>query len=518
MTVTNEHQASPQSMKDRGDTGIGGSVLTAINPATGDTIGTVPVTGEEHIPEIVARARIAQQAWAALSLADRIQALGVLRDLIATRSQEIAETVSQGMGKPLVEALVGDVGLVLDEFDHYFAFGAEYLADEPVDVPAKFGTGKRALIRYQPRGVVCVIAPWNFPFGIAMGPLIPALVAGNSVILKPTSAAPIVGVLIEELLHEAFREHPDLVQVVHAPGKVGSAIATAPGVDFVSFTGSTKVGRQLEAALAPLLRPALLELGGSDPAIVTDDANLERAANGVVWGRFMNNGQVCAAVKRVFVQRAVAEPFISKVVDKVHALRVGSFEDHAADVGPLANDRSVRALTDFLNDAVEHGAKVEIGGPLVEGSAGIFWPPTVLTNVDSSMRVMNEEVFGPILSIQVVDDDDEAIAEANRSESGLDAYVFCGDPGRAEHIANRLEAGTVVINEAVINYIIAALPFGGIKQSGINRYHGKVGMRLFCNIKSMVIGDGKADTEPYWFPYSEAGLSAADLTGHGSST
>lgn len=516
MTITTNQPESDQSTESQGDGSTGGSVLTAVDPATGATIGTVAVTGEERIPEIVARARVAQQAWGALSFAERARALGVLRDLVAARSREIAETVSQGMGKPVVEALVGDIGLVLDEFDHYIAFGAEYLADEPVDVPAKFGTGKRALIRYTPRGVVCVIAPWNFPFGIAMGPLIPALATGNSVILKPTSAAPMVGVLIEELFQEAFRDHPDLVQVVHAPGKVGSAIATAPGVDFVSFTGSTKVGRQLEAALAPLLRPALLELGGSDPAIVTDDANLERAANGIVWGRFMNNGQVCAAVKRVFVQRTVAEPFIRKVVDKVHALRAGSYEDHAADVGPLANDRAVGALTDFLNDAVEHGAKVEIGGRMAEGSTGLFWPPTVLTNVDSSMRVMNEEVFGPILSIQVVDDDEEAIAEANSSESGLDAYVFCGDPERAEQIANRLQAGTVVINEAIINYIIAALPFGGIKQSGINRYHGKVGMRLFCNIKSMVIGDGKADTEAYWFPYSEAGLTAADLTGHGT--
>lgn len=508
MTLATTIEPKARTANSRESQSLAQTVLTAVDPATGKTIGTVQITTEQEIPAIVARARAAQKSWAALPFSQRAEALTVLRSVVVRRAEEIAETISQGMGKPLVDAMVGDIGLVLDEFDEYIANGAAWLADEPVTVPAKFGTGKRALIRYVPRGVVCLIAPWNFPFGIAMGPLIPALASGNAVILKPTSAVPMVGVLLAELFKEAFAEHPDLVQVVHAPGKLGSAIATAPGVDFVSFTGSTKIGRQLEAALAPLLRPALLELGGSDPAIVTDDANLERAANGIVWGRFMNNGQVCAAVKRVYVHRSVARPFIEKLVTKVRALKVGPYTDHAVDVGPLANGRAVEVLKAQLQDALDRGAKLETGGFMPTDSEGLFWPPTVLTNVDASMRVMNEEVFGPILPIQAVADDEEAIAEANRSEEGLDAYVFCGDPARAERIANRLDAGTVDINEAVVNYVIAALPFGGIKQSGINRYHGKVGMRLFSNVKSMVIGDGKLDTEAYWFPHGEATLQA----------
>ncbi len=506
MTVTKTKQPRAGAAKRIASPASAIAILKAIDPATGKSIGAVPATAERQIPKMVARARKAQQAWSALPFAERAKVLAVLRGVIVEHAEEIAETVSRGMGKPLVDALVGDVGLVLDEFNEYIEHGAEWLADEPVNVPAKFGTGKRALIRYVPRGVVCLIAPWNFPFGIAMGPLIPALAAGNAVILKPTSAVPMVGVLLEKLFRKALPDHKDLVQVVHGPGALGSVIATAPGVDFVSFTGSTKVGRQLEAALAPLLRPALLELGGSDPAIVTDDANLERAANGIVWGRFMNNGQVCAAVKRVYVQREVADQFILRVVQKVEALRVGPYTDHSADVGPLANARGVEAMTAQLQDAIDHGARIETGGFMLKDSEGHFWPPTVLTNVDASMRVMNEEVFGPILPIQVVENDEEAIAEANRSEEGLDAYVFCGNPERAEQIANRLQAGTVDINEAVVNYVIAALPFGGIKQSGINRYHGKVGLRLFANIKSMVIGDGTQDTEAYWFPHTDATL------------
>ena len=486
--------------------------LTAMDPATGEVIGTVPVTPADRIPEIVARSRMAQATWAERSPEERTGALTVLRNIIANRSLEIAETVSRGMGKPLAEALAHDVGLVLDELDEAIQFSAKYLADEPVAVPTKLGTGKRALIRYVPRGVVCVISPWNYPFGIAMGPMIPALAAGNSVILKPTSAVPMVGVLVEQLVTEAFSAYPDLVQVVHGPGALGSVVATANGVDFVVLTGSTRVGRQLEAALAPLLRPALMELGGSDPAIVTGQANLERAANGIVWGRFSNNGQICEAVKRVYVERTVAEPFIRKVLDNVRALRVGPYTDHAADVGPLANARAIPVLTAQLRDAVDRGARVEIGGQPTDFANGLYWPPTVLTNVDFSMRIMKEEVFGPILPIQIVEDEEEAVAEANRSEYGLGAYVFCGDPEHGERLANRLMAGTVDINTSVLHYVIAALPFGGIKQSGINRYHGKVGMRLFANIKAMVISDGKLDVEPYWFPYSEAKLNLVKET------
>lgn len=482
--------------------------IAGVDPATQETIGTVQVTQQSRIPEIVARARKAQEKWSRLSFEERAKPLGILRDLIVTRAPEIADTISRGMGKPLVEALSYDVAMVVEDLSDYIKRGAEYLADEPVEISPKFGPHKNALIRYVPRGVVCVIAPWNFPFELAMTPAVTALAAGNSVIVKPTSAVPLLGELIERLFNDAFKDHPGLAQVVHGPGALGSVVATSPGVDFVAFTGSTAVGRKLQAALAPLLRPALMELGGCDPLIVCEDANLERAANATVFGRFSNNGQICAAVKRVYVHASVAEEYVGKVLAQVRKVKVGPYTDSSSDVGPLANNRGDKILRELLQDALDKGAKLEAGG-LPEPGKGWYWEPTVLTNVNSSMRLMKEEAFGPILPIQVVKDDEEAIALANDTEYGLDAYVFSGDLKRAHGIANRLNAGSVDINEVVVNYTVPTLPFGGVKQSGINRYHGKIGLRMFTDYKGMVIDDGTADTEPYWFPYTEAKLDGA---------
>ena len=483
-------------------------VQQAVNPATFDLLGTVPMTPEAQIPGLVARARRAFQVWSAISHEDRARVLTGLRTLIAARAEEIADTVSLGMGKPRLEALTFDVAMVLEYLDDYIARASQYLADEPVPLPTRLGPHKRALIRHAPRGLVAVISPWNFPFELAMAPTVAALAAGNAVLLKPTSAVPKVGELIETLCAEAFHEWPGLVQVLHGPGQLGSALATAPGIDFVVFTGSTTVGRKLQSDLAPLLRPSLLELGGSDPMIVCEDANLERAANAAVFGRFCNNGQVCAAVKRVYVNAAVARPFLERVVAQTRALRLGPANEPTSDVGPLANDRGIGNLRALLHDALDKGAKLEAGGfPAIQ--SGWYWPPTVISNVDHSMRIMKEETFGPILPIQVVINDEEAIELANDSDYGLDAYVFSSNLQRANAIANQLNTGSVDINEVVVNYVIRDLPFGGIKQSGINRTHGKVGLQLFTETKSIVIDDGLTNTEPSWFPYSAEKLDAA---------
>jgi len=482
--------------------------IVATNPATRAVIGRVRVTPQSRIPAIVARARQAQAQWGALTFAQRTKSLRVLRDLIRQRAPEIAGTISRGMGKPVLEALSYDVAMVVDDLTGYIKHGAEHLADEPVEISPAFGPHKKALIRYVPRGVVCVIAPWNFPFELAMTPAITALAAGNAVIVKPTSAVPLLGKVIARLFRDAFKAHPGLAQVVHGPGALGSVVATAPGVDFVAFTGSTSVGRKLQAALGPLLRPSLMELGGCDPLIVCDDANLERAAAATVFGRFSNNGQVCAAVKRVYVHRRVAQAYLEKVLAQVRALTVGPGTKATTDVGPLANDRGDKLLRALLRDALAKGAKLEVGGLPPPGS-GWYWPPTVLSHVNASMRIMTEEAFGPILPVQVVKDDAEAIACANATEYGLDAYVFSQDLKRAHRIANRLKAGSVDINEVIVNYTMPSLPFGGVKQSGINRYHGKIGLRLFTDYKGMVIDDGTGDTEPYWFPYTAAKLAKA---------
>ena len=480
----------------------------AINPATFELLGSVASTAEGQIPGLIARARRAASVWSRASFEERSRVLGGLRELIRARAEELAGIIATGMGKPLLEALTFDVALVLEHLDDYIAHAGQYLADQPVPTGPGPDEHQRALIRATPRGVVAVISPWNFPFQLAMSPTVAALAAGNAVLLKPTSAVPMVGEAIERLFHDAFKDWPGLAQVVHGPGRLGTVLATAEGVDFVVFTGSTAVGRKLQADLAPLLRPALLELGGCDPMLVCEDASVERAAQAAVYGRFCNNGQVCAAVKRVYVHTGIARPFIERVVAATRALRLGPSTDPEADLGPLANDRSIATLRSLLHDALDKGARLEIGGfPAIQ--AGFYWPPTVLSNVDHSMRIMKEEAFGPILPIQMVMDDEEAIELANDNEYGLDAYVFSSDLARAQRIADRLQAGSVDINQVIVNYTIRDLPFGGVKQSGLNRCHGPVGLRLFTQYKSLVIHDGLGDTEPGWFPYGAAKLAEA---------
>ncbi|BDU73760.1 aldehyde dehydrogenase family protein [Mesoterricola silvestris] len=483
-------------------------VTRAVNPATFEVIGNVPQTPEGLVPTFVERARRAADAWGLAGWEERGRTLGKLRALIAARAQDIAATISRSMGKPLFEALHWDVAMVLEDLDDYLSHGERYLADEKVDLPARMERHKTALVRYAPRGVVCIISPWNFPFELAMAPAVAALAAGNAVILKPTSAAPLVGDFLERLFAEAFQDWPGLAQVIHGPGPVGTAVATAPGVDFVCFTGSTAVGRDLQARLAPLLRPCLLELGGSDPLIVCADANLERAANAAVHGRFANNGQVCAAVKRVYCHESVSRSFVEKVIAKVNLLKLGPWDNPTSDIGPLANDRAISALRSLLHDALDKGAKLVAGGfPAIQ--AGWYWQPTVITGVDHSMRIMKEETFGPILPICTVKDDEEALELANDNPYGLDAYVFTNDMRRAHRMANRLRAGSVNINDVGVNYAIRDLPFGGVKQSGHGRCHGRAGLRLFTDPKAMVIDDGATDTEPAWFPYDGAKLEQA---------
>lgn len=495
-----ERRAEPPTYRNQ--------VTRAVDPATFEHIGNVPQTPEAMVPAFVERARRAAEAWALASWEERGRVLGRLKGAIAGQAEEIARLISRSMGKPVFEALHYDVAMVLEDLQDYIRHAEQYLADERVALPAALEKHKQGLVRYAPRGVVAVISPWNFPFELAMSPAIAALAAGNAVLVKPTSAAPLVGDMIERLFGEAFRDWPGLAQVIHGPGRLGTSVATAEGVDFVVFTGSTAVGRRLQAELAPLLRPCLLELGGCDPMIVCADANLERAANAAVYGRFANNGQVCAAVKRVYCHESVCRTFVEKVVSAVNRLKLGTGVDPATDVGPLANDRAISTLRALLHDALDKGAKLVAGGfPAIQ--AGWYWQPTVITQVDHSMRIMKEEAFGPILPICSVRDDEEAVQMANDNDYGLDAYVFTGDLRRGHRIANRLKAGSVDINDVMVNYVIRDIPFGGVKQSGHNRYHGRIGLRLFAEYKGMVVDDGTADSDAAWFPYTQSKLDEA---------
>jgi acyl-CoA reductase-like NAD-dependent aldehyde dehydrogenase len=477
-------------------------VLCAVNPATREVIAQVLVTAPERVPALLVSARDAARAWGDLPFGRRAQTLVRLRHLVAQHAHDIAETIARGMGKPLIEALSFEVARVLETLDACIAHASDDLADEPaaalITLPALLGR-YRAALQPQTRGaVVCVIAPVSAPFELAMTPAILALTAGNAVIVKTSSSAPVVGVLVERLFKAAFAALPGLAQVVHGAGALGSLVAKSDGVDAVVFTGSTPVGPQLQAELAALQRPAYFRLGGAEPVIVCDDANLERAANATVFGRFSNNGQSCTSVKRVYVQHTVADAFIHKVMHKVRALKSGPYTNPFCELGPLANGRDLEHLRAVLQEALDGRAELVAGGfpGHVTGPRngerrgaerqGWYWPATVIRTVDHSMRVMKEPLFGPILPIQVFDGDGEAILLANDTAFGFDACIFSADPARAQQIAGGLQAGRVVVNDVFVHGALPVARASAARDGGGN------------------------DREPHWFPYSAAKLHAIE--------
>lgn len=526
--------ATLEAFANVGEMPAAGAFLSAVNPATRELMANVFVTPTTSIAAIVARAQSAGSAWRALSVAQRAQALRRLRDAVARRALEIGETIARGMGKPLIEALSFEVSTVIEALDACMTSASGDPAEEPVAasiaLPAHPPWNRTVLFRQAPRAVVCVIAPVSSPFDRAMTPAVAALATGSAVIIKPTSAAPLVGALIERLFDEAFIEHPGLVQVVFGGAALGVMAATADGVDAVIFAGSRPVGLGLQQALAPLRRPGVFELRATVPLIVCDDANLERAAAATVYGRFSNNGQGDATVNRVYVLRAVAETFISKVIHKVRALKSGPYTDPFSRIGPLANGSALENLRTVLQDALDQRAVLVAGGfpahvtghehgeRLGADRKGWFWPPTVVTEVNHAMRVMKEQVFGPILGIQVVDDDREAVALANDTENEPDVCVFTADMSRADQIAEQLHASSVTVNDVLVNIRARSLrPFDAqrcfddrIQGSGDARDPARTGPRLFSVRRSVLIDAGNNDAEPHWFPYTAAKLQALE--------
>lgn len=465
--------------------------LDAVNPATRDLVAQIFATAPDRVPALIARARDAAGCWCVQPPRLRAEALGRLRRMVAEQAHEIAETIASGMGRPLIEALSFEVMPVLAALDACIAEGTDR-------VPAQFEQYGAALRSSTGAAVVCVIAPVSAPFHLALTPAVVALAAGKSVIVKTSSSVPLVSVLLERLLDAAFAPFPGLAQVVYGTGTLGSLLACSEGIDAVFFAGSGSGGRQLQAELAALSRPACFQLGGADPLIVCDDANVERAANAAVFGRFSNSGQNCSAVKRVYVQRAIADAFIHKVMHKVRALKSGPCTNPFCEVGPLANGRALQHLRGVLQDALDRRAELVAGGfpPHVTGPRhgpqrgaeriGWYWPPTVIRTVDHSMRVMKEPLFGPILPIQAFDDDAEAISLANDTAFGFDAYIFSASLARAQRIAAALRARSATVNDVALHD--AASP----AQTGA------------------ALNDGMSSREPRWFPYSAARLRAVE--------
>lgn len=483
--------------------------LSIRNPASGDVVGSVPSLSPEQVAAAVARARQVQPEWAELGHEGRGAILHRMRRWVLDNADRIIETVVSETGKPRDEVVLAEIAHPVNAFGFWADVAANALSDEDVTSDNPFMEGKRLLIRHVPVGVVGVIGPWNFPFTNAIGDCIPALAAGNAVVLKPSELTPLTPILIAEGFAECGVPE-GVFTVVTGTGQAGEALIDQ--VDQVMFTGSTRTGRAVMARAAQTLTPVALELGGKDPMIVLSDADVERAANFAVFSGMQNAGQVCISVERVYVEALVYDEFVASVVDKVKSLRVGPpTANGVSDIGPMINPAQADIVADHLADAVAHGARVLVGGEVDGRSASRYVQPTVLVDVDHTMKVMLEETFGPVLPIIRVESEREAIELANDSAFGLSASVFTTDPARGEAVARQLEAGAVCVNDAQVNFLALELPMAGWKSSGVGSRHGIDGLRKFTRSQSIVVTADGPQREAFMFPY-DADVTAAIMS------
>jgi succinate-semialdehyde dehydrogenase/glutarate-semialdehyde dehydrogenase len=355
--------------------------------------------------------------------------------------------------------------------------------------------------------VIGVISPWNFPFSIPMGTVVMALIAGNTVVLKPSEITPLIGLKIGEIFRAAGL--PDgCLEIVTGDGATGGALCEA-AIDKLFFTGSGRTGRRVMEACAKRLTPVSLELGGNAPMLILKDANLENAVAGAVWGSFFNTGQVCASVQRIYVDRSVAERFTALLVEEARKVRVGHPRGGEAECGAVTSPMQMRIIEELVEDAKARGAKVLCGGHRVgDVKGGLFYEPTILAGVDHGYRITREEVFGPVASVMTFETEDEAVALANDTQYGLMASVWTTDVERGERLARRIESGTVCVNEHAMTHGIPDTPWGGVKQSGFGRTHGKLGLLEFVQWRHVHVNAAPGIRAPWWFPETPATYKA----------
>jgi acyl-CoA reductase-like NAD-dependent aldehyde dehydrogenase len=482
--------------------------LPSINPATGEVLAHFESTPASSLPEIVSHARVAQSAWAKVPIRDRCAKLRVLGERIMRSRNELADAVVRESGKPRVEALFADIFVALDSAEYWSRGAASALRTRRVPHHSVAAKAKRGYLAYDPLGVIAIISSWNYPLAIPLSQMIPAVAAGNAVVCKTSDFTPQCGALIETLFIDAGFPG-NLVTVVQGGGEVGQALIDA-SPDKVLFTGSVATGRRVAEACAKKLIPSVLELGGKDAMIVLADADLEVASSAAVWGSYTNCGQVCLSVERLFVEQTAAEKFMALCVEKTKKLRIGPGSDPATDVGPLIRPQHVQRMSDLVHDAVSRGAKVLCGGRSRPDLGPHFFEPTVIAGVDSSMKLFQEETFGPILAMQIVHDADEAVARANDSPFALAASVWTSDRRRGEAIALRLRAGAVMVNDAISYFGIAEAPHGGCGASGWGRTHGKAGLLEMVQMKYIDVDRLPHREKPWWYRYGADLEHAAD--------
>ncbi|MGZ5323934.1 MAG: aldehyde dehydrogenase family protein, partial [Solirubrobacterales bacterium] len=445
-----------------------------------------------------------QRFWAQLSLADRARYMRRAGDVLVEDMEAVAELITREQGKPITESYVMELIPTIDALHWCADQGPRILADEKLPYPQAFLKAKRSVLAFEPLGVVGVIAPWTYPWSIPFGEVALALIAGNGVVLKPASLTPLLGERIQRVFDEAGFP-AGLVRTVHGGGAIGQALCEASTAK-IFFTGSVEVGRKVGEICAQRMKGSVLELGGKDPQIVCADADLANAISGAVWGGFANAGQTCSGIERVYVHEQVSDEFVAGVVRETERLTVGDPLEWNTEVGPMVSEEQAAIVEELVEDAVADGAAKLTGGPAkVNGPdgkelKGRFIAPVVLTGVTHEMRIMKEEIFGPVLPIVTVSSEQEAIELANDSQFGLGASVWTTDRGKGERMARQIESGMVWINDHSFSHGACQCAWGGVKDSGLGRSHSKFGFYECVNIKQMSYEPGWT-RDFWWQPY-----------------
>ncbi|MAV59285.1 MAG: hypothetical protein CMG07_04965 [Candidatus Marinimicrobia bacterium] len=465
--------------------------LFIFNPSTGEDIGTIKSNSKNEISDIIDIASKKASNYNHSSFYTRTQNINRLRKSLIQNMDDFIDIICKETGKKYEESLTEILTSV-----EYMKYAVKILPSTLKPKKRKSGIlfNKRASISYEPHGVAALITPWNYPLILTITPITDALLAGNTVVIKPSEQTPFTVKLIKELWDSCSNE-PDLLQVVYGCGDVGNEIVKSKKTNIVSFTGSTVVGRKIAETCATLLKPVILELGGKDPMIILDDANIERAANAALWGGLSNAGQTCTSIENIFIHSSVKKQFISFLKDEIKKLDTGpSSTDHIGSITVENSKDKILSQISELKDDVEM-----IQGSVNENS-GWFIPPTIIIDPPSNAKVMQEETFGPVMTLNEFDDINELITKINhQNEYGLSASIFTKNKLKAKQIAKKLVTGTVNINDVLSHYGISDLPFGGVGSSGFSRVHGKEGLIAFCRIKSLLEDRFSLKTELWWY-------------------
>ncbi|MBK8465595.1 MAG: aldehyde dehydrogenase family protein [Chloracidobacterium sp.] len=491
--------------------------VISYNPATGAEVGRVPQMSADEVKTAVERSRSAFQNWKKTSFKERAAYIMKAREVILSQMDEIAHLISAESGKPFGEAISMEIAPVLDLMQYFARNTEKLLAPARLNIGLYALLGRSSKIVYHPLGVVGIIPAWNYPFSIPLGEAVMALMAGNTVVIKPSELTPLTGLKIGEIFEKA--QSPtnlslsNIVQIVTGAGETGAALVEAIP-DKIMFTGSVATGKKIAAAAAKNLTSVVLELGGKDPMIVFADANLELASSAAVWGAFCNSGQSCSSVERLYVQESAAEELTRKIIEKTRELKQGVGDREDISVGAMSSERQIAIVEDHVEDFRAAGAKIETGGrrctsPHVSkgdthdaGKNTLFFEPTVISGATNDMRAMQEETFGPTLPIATFSTEEEAIRLANDSEFGLTASVWTHDKSRGERVARQIDAGSVCVNEVLYTHGIAQTPWGGFKNSGRGRTHGREGLMELVQPQHIHINHLSLLPDAWWMPYS----------------